>query len=193
MSPTIVYGPDGKVRLAVGAAGGATIIAQVAKAIIGVIDWNLSAQEAIALPHDLRARRPVCVEQGTALEAMVPALQALGHRSTTPAAAQGQCDRMVGGRWVGAADPRSEGRGVRAVREIGAGQDEAGRRGDAAARTFPQSRHHVLRPRREKGDAPFLWAKQEGAWRSISWREAAEQVARARRGAEGIGLNQATG
>ena len=29
--PTIVYGPDGKVRLAVGAAGGATITAQVAQ------------------------------------------------------------------------------------------------------------------------------------------------------------------
>ena len=35
----------------------------------------------------------------------------------------------------------------------------------------------------EKGDAPFLWAKQAGEWRSISWREAAEQVARAGRGA----------
>ena len=35
MAPTIVYDPDGKVRLAVGAAGGATIIAQVAKALIG--------------------------------------------------------------------------------------------------------------------------------------------------------------
>ena len=57
MSPTIVYGPDGKVRLAVGAAGGATIIAQVAKAIIGVIDWELSAQEAIALPVIYRAGR----------------------------------------------------------------------------------------------------------------------------------------
>src|SRR3954451_4508966 len=29
----------------------------------------------------------------------------------------------------------------------------------------------------EKGDAPFLWAKREGAWRSISWAEAARQVA----------------
>ncbi|HEY7809419.1 MAG TPA: AMP-dependent synthetase/ligase [Allosphingosinicella sp.] len=29
----------------------------------------------------------------------------------------------------------------------------------------------------EKGDAPFLWAKKEGAWRSLSWREAAQQVA----------------
>jgi long-chain acyl-CoA synthetase len=29
----------------------------------------------------------------------------------------------------------------------------------------------------EKGDAPFLWAKREGAWRAISWDEAARQVA----------------
>ncbi len=29
----------------------------------------------------------------------------------------------------------------------------------------------------ERGDAPFLWAKREGQWRSISWNEAARQVA----------------
>ncbi|MGE5561952.1 MAG: AMP-dependent synthetase/ligase [Bacillota bacterium] len=29
----------------------------------------------------------------------------------------------------------------------------------------------------EKGEAPFLWAKREGAWRPISWAEAARQVA----------------
>ena len=29
----------------------------------------------------------------------------------------------------------------------------------------------------EKGDAPFLWAKRGGAWKSISWREAARQAA----------------
>jgi long-chain acyl-CoA synthetase len=29
----------------------------------------------------------------------------------------------------------------------------------------------------EHGDAPFLWAKSDDAWRSISWREAAAQVA----------------
>jgi long-chain acyl-CoA synthetase len=29
----------------------------------------------------------------------------------------------------------------------------------------------------EKGDAPFLWAKRDGAWRSIGWAEAARQVA----------------
>src|SRR5205085_1598702 len=69
MSPTIVYGPDGRVRLAVGAAGGATIIAQVAKAIIGVIDWKLSAQEAIALPVLYAPGDTLYVERGTAMEA----------------------------------------------------------------------------------------------------------------------------
>ncbi|HEX2762506.1 MAG TPA: long-chain fatty acid--CoA ligase [Allosphingosinicella sp.] len=40
----------------------------------------------------------------------------------------------------------------------------------------------------EKGDAPFLWAKREGAWRSTSWREAAEQVASLAAGLTAIGL-----
>jgi long-chain acyl-CoA synthetase len=29
----------------------------------------------------------------------------------------------------------------------------------------------------QEGDKPFLWAKKEGAWRSISWRETADKVA----------------
>ena len=29
----------------------------------------------------------------------------------------------------------------------------------------------------EKGDAPFLWSKQGGAWISLSWRQVARQVA----------------
>ncbi len=40
----------------------------------------------------------------------------------------------------------------------------------------------------EKGDSPFLWAKSDGAWRSISWREAAETVARLCAGLKRIGL-----
>ena len=40
----------------------------------------------------------------------------------------------------------------------------------------------------EKGDAPFLWAKREGAWRSISWNEAAQQVASLAAGLRRIGL-----
>ena len=110
MAPTIVYAPDGSVRLAVGAAGGSTIIAQVAKAIVGVIDWHLSAEDAIALGL-LYAPGPVATaEAGTQLDAMLPALRALGERvESAPLGLKANAIERVGGRWVGAADPRSEG------------------------------------------------------------------------------------
>lgn len=110
MSPTIVYGPDGQVRLAIGAAGGLTIIAQVAKSIIGVIDWGRPAQQAIALPTLTVAGEGIAVERGTALERMVPALTALGHKvMVRDPGFKANAIEWVGGRWVGAADPRSEG------------------------------------------------------------------------------------
>jgi gamma-glutamyltranspeptidase/glutathione hydrolase len=110
MSPTIVYGPDGRVRIAIGAAGGPTIIAQVAKALIGVLDWHLTAQQAIALPVILGWDDRLLLERGTALERMAPALRAMGHQVAivSPGFKANAVER-VGGRWVGAADPRSEG------------------------------------------------------------------------------------
>ena len=38
------------------------------------------------------------------------------------------------------------------------------------------------------GDAPFLWAKRDGAWRATSWREAARQVAALAASLKAIGL-----
>jgi gamma-glutamyltranspeptidase / glutathione hydrolase len=111
MSPTIVWAPDGHVRLTVGAAGGATIPAQVVKAIIGVIDWQLSAQQAIALPVIFApGGDTVYVERGTYLEAMIPQLQALGQTvKAMPPGFKANAIEWVNGRWAGAADPRSEG------------------------------------------------------------------------------------
>ena len=114
MSPTIVWGPEGHVRLAVGAAGGPTIPAQVLKAIIGVIDWHLSAQQAIALPVILApVGDTVYVERGTYLEAMIPELHKLGHQvKAIPPGFKANAVEWVNGRWAGAADPRSEGAAV---------------------------------------------------------------------------------
>src|SRR6476469_2326635 len=39
-----------------------------------------------------------------------------------------------------------------------------------------------------KGDAPFLWAKREGEWRSISWAETARRVAALATALKRIGL-----
>ncbi|MDQ3478533.1 MAG: gamma-glutamyltransferase [Pseudomonadota bacterium] len=114
MSPTIVYGPDGRVRLAVGAAGGATIIAQVAKAIIAVVDWKMGAQQALALPVIFAPGDTVFVERGSSHEAMISALRALGHAKVEarPPSFKANAIQWSGGRWVGAADPRSDGAAV---------------------------------------------------------------------------------
>ncbi len=114
MAPTIVYGPDGKVRIALGAAGGSTIIAQVAKALVGVLDWKLSAQDAIALGLLYAPKLDAVAEKGTQLDAMVPALEALGeHIQIAPLGLKANAIERVGNAWVGAADPRSEGVAVR--------------------------------------------------------------------------------
>ena len=112
MSPTIVFGPDGRVVLAVGAAGGSTIPAQVAKAIIGVIDFHLPPQEAIALPVIVApGGDTVYLESGTFLADMAPQLQQLGHTIDyrPPGTFKANAIEWLDGRWVGGADPRSEG------------------------------------------------------------------------------------
>ena len=114
MAPTIVYGPDGKVRIALGAAGGSTIIAQIAKALVGVLDWKLSAQDAIGLGLLYAPKRNAIAEKGTQLDAMLPALQALGEQIVSaPLGLKANAIERVKGQWVGAADPRSEGVAIR--------------------------------------------------------------------------------
>jgi gamma-glutamyltranspeptidase/glutathione hydrolase len=112
MSPTIVYAPDGHVVLAVGAAGGSTIPAQVIKTIIAVIDFHLPAQEAVGLPMIYAPGDTVFVESGTFLERMIPELKALGHasvRTLPPGTYKANAIAWKDGRWAGGADPRSEG------------------------------------------------------------------------------------
>ena len=112
MSPTIVYGPDGHVVLAVGAAGGSTIPAQVIKTIIGVLDFHLTAQQALALPMIYAPGDTVFVESGTPLEGMIPQLQALGHadvRTLPPGTFKTNAIEWLNGGWTGGGDPRSEG------------------------------------------------------------------------------------
>jgi gamma-glutamyltranspeptidase/glutathione hydrolase len=112
MAPTLVYAPDGRLRLAVGAAGGSTIPAQVLRVIIGVIDWNLSAQDAIALPVLFApGGNAIFVEKGSPLEAMIPALKALGHADVTARQMplKANAIEIVGGKLRGGADVRSQG------------------------------------------------------------------------------------
>ena len=115
MSPALVFGPDGRLRLVVGAAGGVTIPAQVIRAIIGVIDWDLSVQDALALPVIFAPGTEIIfVEQGSGLEAMIPALKAFGHAEVQPRGLplKANAIEIRGSQLLGGADPRSEGRAV---------------------------------------------------------------------------------
>jgi len=114
MAPTVVYDPRGRLWLTVGAAGGATIPVQVARVLIGVIDFRLPLGEALALPVVFSPGDTVFVEKGSAFEAMIPQLQALGHRDVQARALPLKANAAIvaQGAWHGAADPRSEGRAV---------------------------------------------------------------------------------
>lgn len=115
MSPALVFAPDGRLRLVVGAAGGATIPAQVLRVIIGVIDWDLPVQDALALPVLFAPGTPtIFVEQGSWLESMLPALKALGHGDAQPRALplKANAIELRGSQPRGGADPRSEGRAI---------------------------------------------------------------------------------
>lgn len=110
MAPTIVYDARGKPVFAVGAAGGKTIIMQVAKALIARLDWGLSAQDAIGLGLVYFNRDGIVLEQGTILEPMKGAMEALGHKVTVAKLGlKANAAALEGDHWVGAADPRSPG------------------------------------------------------------------------------------
>lgn len=65
MSPTIVFDGDGELFMVTGSPGGNSIIAYVAKTLVGVLDWGKSAQEAVDLPNIIARGAPVGVEVDT--------------------------------------------------------------------------------------------------------------------------------
>ena len=111
MSPTIVYDASGKIIFAVGSAGGKRIIMHVMKALVGKLDWGLSAADALALPNIYFGGEAVLVEQGTRLAAMQLELAKLGRTVVTTdlGSKLNAAERLPDGSWRGAADPRSKG------------------------------------------------------------------------------------
>jgi gamma-glutamyltranspeptidase/glutathione hydrolase len=110
MSPTIVYDAKGRPVFTVGAAGGKTIIMQVAKALIAHLDWGLPAREAIGEGLIYFNDTTLVLEEGTARAGLKPALESLGHTVTVGRLGlkANAAERTPRG-WVGAADPRSVG------------------------------------------------------------------------------------
>ena len=131
MAPLIVFNPSGEFLFTTGSPGGNSIIAYVAKSVVGVIDWGLSPQEAIELPNvisrngrvrlesqDLKSEDTDEIDRGAgAVEFGLPndivsTLESMGHevvRSKGEISGLHIIYREADGHLIGGADPRREG------------------------------------------------------------------------------------
>lgn len=110
MSPVMVFNKDGSLRLVVGSPGGSRIINYVAHVLIGVLDWNLSAQQAINLGRVTNRNRYTTLEKGMPIESLEASLTKRGHTVHVRDLNSGlHAVELINGVLYGAADPRREG------------------------------------------------------------------------------------
>ena len=77
MAPTIVL-KNGKPYLVIGSPGGSRIIGFVAKAIIAYIDWGMTVQEVVSMPHLINRFGTYELEKNTKAEMMKGPLSVAG-------------------------------------------------------------------------------------------------------------------
>lgn len=110
MSPTLVLDRDGRLVAALGSAGGARIIGDTLQTLIGLLDWDLSAQAAVDLPRVTNLNGATELEEGTPIADQAAALRALGHEVQVRRHEGGLTAlRRSGDGWEGGADPRRDG------------------------------------------------------------------------------------
>lgn len=139
MAPHIVFAPDGELAFTTGSPGGNAILAYTAKSIVGLVDWDLSAQQAIELPNVIARNGTVRMEAkdlpeedtdevqraGPAQEFgmssdIIDGLEAMGHdivRSRGEISGLHIIRRLPNGTFEGGADPRREGIVIRVEAE----------------------------------------------------------------------------
>jgi gamma-glutamyltranspeptidase/glutathione hydrolase len=112
MSPVIVLDRDGRLLAALGSPGGSAILAYNAKALIGLLDWNLPLQQAIDLPNLIARGQDFHGEIAKFPPEVVQGLAARGIELKGGRGEESGLHGVVlrdGGAVEGAADPRREG------------------------------------------------------------------------------------
>ena len=116
MAPTLVFDrQSGALVATLGSPVGSQIIEYVAKALVGLLDWELDPQAAINLPNFGSRNGPTELEKGLVTPGLVQALKDRGHSVVEEEMTSGtQAIVRVGGAqgrwaWAGGVDPRREG------------------------------------------------------------------------------------
>ena len=110
MSPTIIFDKHGDIHSLTGSPGGNSIIGYVAKSILGLLDWNMSPQDVVAIPHYLRRNKNTELEKNTILPIHKDYLENLGHEVVVVSKRSGlHVAKKIGKGFIGGADPRREG------------------------------------------------------------------------------------
>ncbi|MGQ4275809.1 gamma-glutamyltransferase [Pseudidiomarina sp. E22-M8] len=112
MSPTMVFDAKGNELLhVVGSPGGARIINYVAQTLLGVLDWNMTMQQAIDQAHVTNLNNYTSLEEGTDMAKLAITLKAMGHNVRVTGLNSGLhgISLLPNGQLLGGADPRREG------------------------------------------------------------------------------------
>ena len=110
MAPTVVFDPGGNPIMAIGSPGGSRIICYVSKALVGMLDWDLDLDDAIAFANLCNRNGVTELEVGDLAGDLKAALVRRGHEVVLREMNSGLHAIMVAGDdLVGAADPRREG------------------------------------------------------------------------------------
>ncbi len=112
MSPTIVFDENGELLMVTGSPGGNSIVAYVSKTLIGVLEWNLSAIEAVSLPNVIARGQSVGVEIDVPKgQQWADTLSAMGYKVEERTGENSGLNIIVvrENGLEGAADPRREG------------------------------------------------------------------------------------
>ncbi len=110
MSPSIVTDSEGELVLVVGSPGGSDIIGYVARATIGILDWNLPVQDALALGNATGRYQEITSEPDRWPAGVGDELRRRGWQLVPPDGWSGlHAIRVTPNGLEGGADPRGEG------------------------------------------------------------------------------------
>jgi len=112
MSPVIVLDRKGRFVAALGSPGGTSILSYNLKTLVGVLDWKLSMQDAIALPNLIARGSSVTGEADRFAPGVVNALAERGLVLKSSGGENSGLHGIIvreGGKLEGGADPRREG------------------------------------------------------------------------------------